>query len=186
METPPPRGKYLAQRSVSFLMARKKPWGKQRGRLLVPRINSELNLGTLALNTLLSTTPGSSPGQEAFLISTDLTITLVGLTAGEGPIIVGLAHEDYSDAEIEECIEATNTWQQHDQIAQEQARRKVRTIGAFHADGSLNDGKPIRTKCRWQNGEDDTLKMWAYNKGASPLTTGAQIEWFGSAFLRGN
>ena len=167
-------------------MANKPRRRRRRGRLIVPRINKELALGTLADNTLLSATVGTNAGQESWLISADLTWALSGHTAGEGPILVGIAHEDYSDAEIEAAIEATTDWIVHDQIGQELAKRKVRVVGHFSGvgvDETLNDGKPIRTKCNWRNGPDDTFKFWAYSQAAS-LTTGTLIHVNGKAFLR--
>jgi len=41
-----------------------------------------------------------------------------------GPIMVGIAHSDYSATEIEEFIENANSWNEGDQVAQEVAKRR--------------------------------------------------------------
>jgi len=97
----------------------------------------------------------------------------------DGPILVGLAHSDYTAPEIEEWIENTGSWNKSDLVqSREVAKRLVRRIGVFETPVTvstqflvLNDGKPIKTKLNWLLSEGQTLKLWAYNMGASSLAT---------------
>ncbi len=155
--------------------------------MIVGEINQELALGTLASNTLISTTFGASPEQENFLISCKMTISMENHTAGEGPLWIGVAHEDYTDSEIEATLEQTGSWNSPDLIAQELSKRKIRRIGILHgndASEAMNQGMPIKTKCLWRNGEQDTLKGWVYNRSTDPMTTGTLVKFNGQAFLR--
>jgi len=99
----------------------------------------------------------------------------------QGPIVVGVAHSDYSDSEVEAWFENTGSWEQGDKIQQEVARRKIRLVGVFDTPESashvlvLNDGKPIRTKCGWMLTTGQTLKVWAYNAGTSALSNTVPI-----------
>ncbi len=161
---------------------------RPRRRYYAPTIDNVLALSTLADNTLISATFGASdPGQETWLMSARMTWSIDGHTAGEGPIIVGLAHEDYSDAEIEAYLENPAGWTPQDLVAQEISRRKIRIVGSFSgltASESLFDGRAVKTKCNWRNGPADTLKVWAFQKSGAPLTTGTRLVNVGNAFYR--
>lgn len=166
----------------------KKRTGRRRKALVVGQINpaAGIALGTLGNNTLISVTTGENPVQEMWLMSVDLTWGMQDLTVGEGPILVGVAHEDYTDTEIEEYLENTGSWNPSKLIEKERAGRKVRVAGLFAgqlAQEYLNDGKPIRTRCGWRNAENQSLKLWAYNRGGGTLTTGAIIRPTGQAYL---
>jgi len=92
----------------------------------------------------------------------------------------GVAHSDYSAAEIEEALEAIESIDLGDKVAQEQANRWVRSIGTFasaiNTAGSaaqFNDGKPVKTKLNWKMSIGDTLVGWVRNgSGVKWLTEG--------------
>ncbi len=117
--------------------------------------------------------------EKAWLSSCVLTWSLSELTlaANQGPIMVGVAHSDYTAAEIEEWVENTSSWEQGNKVQQEIARRKIRRVGTFLTEGNLgevvrgilNDGKPIRTRCGWGLITGQTLKIWSYNLGSVAL-----------------
>ncbi len=120
--------------------------------------------------------------EEAFLSSVKATWSLNKWTSGadDGPILVGVCHSDYSDAEIEAWIENTGSWETKDKVqGREIGRRLIRRVGTFRSQGGdtgdtnyvLNDGKPIHTKCGWMLSTGQTLKVWAYNQGGSALAT---------------
>ncbi len=174
-------------------MARKPHQRRRRKKLFVPTINATLALGALADQDLISATLGQNPGIETFLMSMKATWNLDNATPGEGPILVGVAHEDYTDAEIEEYLENTQSWSPQDLVGQEIANRKIRIVGSFGntARGGtattsterLQDGKPIKTICRWVNSDSQSLKIWAFNKAGGPLTTGGRVVVVGNAFM---
>ncbi len=110
--------------------------------------------------------------------------------AAAGPIMIGVAHSDYTLAEIEAFIETTGSWNETDLVQQEVAGRKIRRIGVFPSPRAvedevvLNDGKPIKTKLNWILTEGQSLQFWAYNTGtAAAATTGSVARAEGHANL---
>ncbi len=98
--------------------------------------------------------------------------------AGIGPIVVGLAHSDYSLAEVEAWIKLSTGWSQADLVSQEISNRRIRRIGVFESDGAsgtdvsvLNDGKPIKTKLNWRLSEGQGINFWAFNSGSNAIAT---------------
>ncbi len=142
-------------------------------------VDESLGLGTLASNTLVSDTWDETVNEKSLLSSIVATWSLDQLTLSQGPISFGVAHSDYTDAEIEEVIENAGSWDRGNKIAREMARRQVRVIGVFEGlgetvqDVNFNDGRPIKTKLNWVLQTGDTLKMWAYNDSATALSTTA-------------
>ncbi len=150
-----------------------------RGKYLRGTIDEELDLGTLASRTLVSVLMDESVTETTWLSSIRSTYSVSGWTPATdvGPLMVGVAHSDYTDAEIEQVIESTQSWNIADKIAQEVSGRLVRRIGVFEVPSGpnavvvLNDGKPIRTKLNWKLSTGQTLRLWAYNMGQAPFAT---------------
>ncbi len=136
-------------------------------------------LGTLAGNTLISTGPSDTVDDTTWCSSVNCIYSLSDYTAAaaDGPILIGIAHSDYTDAEIEEWIENTTGWSQADKVSQEVSRRKIRQIGVFPTPDSatlysvLNDGRNITTKAGWMLSEGQNITFWMYNMGTSALAT---------------
>jgi len=153
--------------------------GKYR-KYLKGQVNNTLTLGTLGSKVVVGTLVGDTLVEKAWLSSVKATWTMGEFTeaTNKGPIMVGVCHEDYTDAEIEAWIENLASWDQGDKVGQEISRRKIRRIGVFESPETaassievLNDGKPITTKCGWQLTTGQTLKIWAYNMGSAALAT---------------
>jgi len=146
-------------------------------------------LGTLADATVVAAdlSPSESvEGNTLFAISADLLIAIHGMTAGQGPIIVGCSHDDYSVTEIKEALEADNL-DFTNKTEGERARRQVREWGQFavvSTDEVLNDGKPLRVFIRIPMELGHQVKIWAFNKSDAPLTTGGLLDWTGKLFVR--
>ncbi len=141
-------------------------------------VDEDLSLGTLAPKTLVADTWDESPEEKTLISSIVCTWALDQLSSTQGPITFGVAHSDYSDAEIEAVLENAASWDQGSKVEQEIAKRLVRQIGVFVSktesaieDVEFNDGKPMKTKLNWRLNSGDTLKMWAYNISASALST---------------
>ncbi len=141
-------------------------------------IDETLSLGTLASKALVADTWDESPEEKTLISSIVATWAIDNITAGQGPLIFGVAHSDYSDAEIEAVLENQASWDQGSKVEQEIAKRLVRQIGQFVAVGGaspneidFNDGKPMKTKLNWRLNSGDTLKMWVYNSSAAALST---------------
>ncbi len=161
------------------------------GNYVKGRIEDKKDLSTLGADTLISGTVASVMTESGRVSSVSLTWSLTDLVdaAGDGPIVVGLAHSDYSDAEISAVLTSAVTWDRGNKIGEEIAGRLVRTVGVFDSTGvalsidTLNDGRPIKTKLNWGLNTGATLKFWAFNQGDSALGTGAQLQVLGHANL---
>ncbi len=160
--------------------------GKGKGRKFRPylkgRLDETLDLGTLGAKVLVGANAAGVLEEKAWLTSIKATWSLDDFTPAtdDGPILVGICHNSYSDAEIEAFIEnTTGSWAAGSMVQQEIAKRKIRIVGTFRNPPAatqaetLNEGRPIRTKCGWQLQTGDTVKIWAYNQGASALATTA-------------
>lgn len=159
----------------------------RRGGVRPANVEQSLGLGTLTNNVLIGSNFTGTVTKPEFPISAKLAWAMRGSTVGEGPIIVGLAHSDYTDAEIEAFVENTGSWGLGNKTQQEIAQRKIRIVGKFPlalADEVLNDGKPITTPLRFGLVTGQTIKFWAYNSGGSSLTTGAIVEVDGIVWLK--
>ncbi len=102
----------------------------------------------------------------------------------DGPLLVGIAHGDYSSTEIEEFIEAVTSINFADKIAAERSRRLIRVIGLIAPQRPTipASGIPMRVKLNWVFGEAQTPFFWAYNTSPGvALTTGSQLECVGHA-----
>ncbi len=154
-------------------------------------VGEDLTLGTLASGTLVSTTFDEAAEERTLVSSIVATYSCDNITSPQGPILFGVAHGDYTDAEIEEVIENIQSWTPGDKISQERGKRLVRTIGTFVADelaGTIDvkfaNGKMVKTKLNWMLQSDATLRLWAYNLSASALaTTSLVVKAFGHVNL---
>ncbi len=156
-----------------------KPKRRKFRKYLKGQIDNAFNLGTLAANTLIGDDVDDVLTEKAYLSSVKATWTLSAGTAGPtvGPVLVGVAHSDYSDAEIEAWIENVSGWEEFNEVQQEIAKRKIRRVGILKVpetaslQAELNDGKPITTKCGWMLGTGQTVRIWAYNMGVGAFAT---------------
>lgn len=161
---------------------------KGRGsRLHVAKIDKTMALGALAADTLISSLLGDTVVTKEYAVSLDCVYTFEGATVGEGPIMFGWAHSDYSSTEIEEALEATGSWDVSDKVSQEQARRLVRTVGTMdlHATTEkFREGQVVRTKLKFNVEEGKTLRLWAYNcNTGAALTAGIDFRAQGNIYL---
>ncbi len=176
----------LVLMALILLGLAKKPARKRRFNLVKAPLNTSLALSTLASNDVISAAT-QTVDRNCRATSLHASWSIHNLTAGEGPIVIGVAHSDYTDAEVEESLEAAaGGWSTGDKVAGEQADRLVREIGTFAgiaAEETLNDGKPIRTKLNWQLVTGAGLRFFVWNKSGAVLTTGASIKVTGHAWL---
>ncbi len=173
----------IAMVVIFLMMAKGKPRRGRRsmGRYLRGNVDESLNLGTLAALTLVGVNFDEASEEQKWVSSVvaQWSMTLLTPTAGMGPIMVGLAHSDYTDAEVEAWIETTGSWDRGNLAEQEISQRKIRRVGTFQAEGgavatdilTLNGGRPIKTKLGWNLVTGATVKMWAYNTGPTALAT---------------
>ncbi len=154
-------------------------------------IEENLALSTLGSGALVTDVWDENVNEKSLLSSIVVTYSLDKLTFEEGPLIFGVAHSDYTAAEISEVIATGGSWDSGNLISQEVSKRKVRQIGEFvspaiisgQGDVIVNDGKPIKTRLNWMLQSGDGLQMWVFNRSAAMLTTGATMKASGHANL---
>ncbi len=169
----------IAAYLVVMATAHGKPRRRPRRKYIAGAIDEDVSLTTIAAKDVIKSNFDQAVAERTLLSSIVSSYSLASFTkaSGVGPIMVGIAHSDYTDAEIEEWIESTNSWDEGDLVAQEVAARKIRKIGVFGAEVSeddtvvLNDGKPIKTKLNWVLSTGKTLSLWGYNMGISAVAT---------------
>ncbi len=159
----------------------KHPKKRRMGRYIPGDIDESLNMTTLAGRTLVSTQFDNVVNERTLVSSIDAMWALANFTPGAsiGPVMFGVAHSDYTDAEIQEVIDATASWNEGDKVAQEVAKRQVRKIGILvnSPDGAatgvttFNDGRKLKTKLNWILLQGQTLRLWAFNMGTSAIVT---------------
>lgn len=164
------------------------PKGRKRNRagFRALRFQESLVLGALGNDLVISGDLLGNVTDKLYLISLDLVCALKNLTAGQGPIAVGIAHGDYSVTEILEWFQSTGMLG-GDQISIERSRRKIRDIGIFNglsSEESLNHGNKFRVRAKFVVEGAESVNLWALNLSDATLTTGAIVDAYGKAFVR--
>ncbi len=150
------------------------------GRYIRGNVDEDLGLGTLAAKSLVTGVFDEGVSERTLISSLIATYSIENFTpgAGIGPLLVGIAHSDYSAAEVEAYIETLDSWKEADKIGQEVGKRQIRKIGVFRRQSgaavdtqALNEGRPIKTKLNWILNKDQTLDLWVYNMGSAAIAT---------------
>ncbi len=167
--------------SLLIMAKRRRRRRRSMGRYIRGTVDEELDLGTLAARTAISAIFDNVVNERTLVSSLVATWSLADWTVatGDGPVLVGVAHSDYTSAEIEEYLEQTQSWNEGNMIAQEINTRKIRRVGQFEspiggvaADSVvLNDGRAIKVKLNWIILQGQSLQVWAYNMGGSAFAT---------------
>ncbi len=172
---------------AAFAMAKRRP-RQRRFDLRGVRVSANSgDLATLATITAIKSTLLASPvGSPYRVMSVKATWSVVPFTAGDGPLVVGISHGDYTITEIKEFIESAGSIDVGDKIAQERSKRLIRIVGTHSSvtDNTLNAGRPITTKLNWLIPLGKTLSFWIYNDGAGSLTTGSFQKVNGTAWIK--
>ncbi len=173
-------------------MANKPKSRRRRGRYLKGSVDEQLDLSTLAPATLISVDFDEAVNERTLISSIVYDASMKGFTPATdvGPIMVGVAHGDYSDPEIEAVIENLGSWNEGNKISQEISKRLVRILGIFPSPSSaldsvnLNDGLTKKAKLNWILLQGQSLTYWAYNLGqAAVATTDPRLQLSGHANL---
>ncbi len=173
-------------------MARKGGRRPNWSKYLSGAVNSSVELTALAAKTLTGTNLSQTVADVTRVSSVKATWSLNNVTpgAGIGPVLVGYAHSNYTNAEVEAYIEAASSWDMGDMTAKEVRIRRVRIVGTLNTPDAigestyLNHGRPVKTKLNWVLAEGDTIKVWGYNLGSAAFaTTAPSVLTFGTASL---
>ncbi len=162
---------------IVVLLAAHKGKPRKYRRYIRGAITETVSLGTLGAGVVIAADMTEVVNERTFVSSVVATWSLGEFTPAtdDGPITVGLAHSDYTAAEIEAWIENTGGWNEGNKVSQEIAKRKIKIVGTFEIETSatginvLNDGRPIKTKLNFVLLQGQTVKIWARNDGQSAL-----------------
>ncbi len=155
------------------------------------RLATSVAIGALASSDVISTNISAASTNPYRLMSVDLTYSLtdLGATSDDGQQF-GLAHSDYSAAEVEECLEAQASIDIGNKVEQERANRLVRNIGQITGNAgtlagmSFNDGVSFPVKLNWHMAIGDQLNLWVRNGSSTVYTTGALIVMVGNLWVK--
>ncbi len=171
-------------------LAKRKPT-RRRFNLRKVRVVDAATVGALATLTLVTDVITNAAVQRMRFISLKASYAWSDLAVEDDGMSFGVAHSDYSDAEIEECLESATAIDLGDKVAQEKAARLVREIGTFGgntdtAGGGVmfNDGKPVTTKLNWLMAPGDQLKFWMRNGSQSNYTNGGKVLINGALWVK--
>ena len=159
---------------------------RTRGFVAIPYI-LKLTLGALVDLGMVKIAATNNPfGEDIYVISVDVLASMTDHTAAEGPVNIGLAHNDLSTTEIGEALDAELT-DPDDIIQKERGRRPVRRVGVFPgsaAQETLNNGNLTRIKVKFSIGNDHSLAFYARNISGGTFTTGTLVFISGTIFGR--
>ncbi len=108
----------------------------------------------------------------------------------DGSMQFGVAHSDYTAAEVEECLEANGSMDPGDKIANEQSKRLVRRIGTFQSseviqgEVTFNDGRPMKTRLNWLLSPGDRINVWVRNGSGNIWTVAGSIQSTGDLWVK--
>lgn len=132
------------------------------------------SIASLASGTAVKlTTTGPSTLTEDFrLIKVELSAAVQNLTDNDGPVMIGLADNELTIAEIAECLQADVT-DRNDRLEDEKATRPVWILSTYiHGSEIANNGLPIEKTIRWTFSNTEGFCLFAYNASNSTNTTG--------------
>ncbi len=170
-------------------MAKKRSYRKKPRRV---RIAS--NVACTALATL-DVTAGPITGAAADpyrLLSIKNTYAWGDIAAAiDDGLEFGVAHSDYTEAEIEECLESQGSMDLGDKVQQEHSNRLVRSLGRISSASAIvggaaqpfNGGRPLKTKLNWLMSTGDTLNLWVRNGSGTVWTVGSGLFVQGDLWL---
>ncbi len=178
---------------LGCLMARRKPTRRSRKfNLRQVRIFASSTIGALAPLDVVSNPVTVTSTNPFRIVSVHASYALSELAAviDDGQEF-GLAHSDYTAAEVEECLEASSAIDVGNRVERERTNRLVRSLGIFGTQGAAvgqsvqyNDGRKIRTKLNWPIGIGQTLNLWIRNGSGVVYTTGAAVLMAGNLWIK--
>lgn len=174
-------------------MAKKGSKGRRRTfSLRKVRIATSPAIGAIATEDVESVPITAAVADKLRLISFDASYTWIDVGAsGDGALEFGLAHSDYTAAEVEQCLEAAGSIDLGDKVAQEQANRLVRRVGTISQtiagageEKAYNEGRPVKTKLNWLLSEGDTLNVWFRNGSGTVYSSGSSMAILGNLWVK--
>ncbi len=153
------------------------------------RYAAGISAGALDLNKATSGTLLPVGDAKYRILSLEYTATWADIAAQiDGGAVFGVAHGDYTDTEIEECLEISASISQGDMISREKANRMVRILGTIQGDpntaegdSTFDSGQMNKERLNWEIPIGKTLKQFLYNSSGTIWTTGSLLFMMGTA-----
>ncbi len=172
---------------VLLLAAKRTPSRKRSFNLRAVRTTASVTVGNLVTITAVTAAVFGNADGAYRIMSMKATWSMTNNTAGDGTLICGYAHGDYTVAEIKEFIESGASISIGNKIAGEQAGRLIRIVGAFpgqDVEEVLNDGRPIKTRLNWAIPIGTNFNAFVYNDDGAQRTTGGGVRVNGTGWVR--
>ncbi len=173
--------------------AHAKPRGYSRkGRWQLRKVSNSTNLVLSALasgDVEAAAWSGVTTGTLR-VVSIIVTWSATWAAVADGSMQFGVAHSDYTAAEIEECLESNGSMDPGDKIAGERSNRLVRIIGTFHShetqfgEVTFNDGRPMKTRLNWLLSPGDRINVWVRNGSGTIWTSNGSIQSTGALWVK--
>ncbi len=156
------------------------------------RLATTSALGALGAGAVVANNIVNAAADTYRLISVDCSYSWSGKQEVDDAATFGLAHGDYTAAEIEESLEAITAIDLGDKVAQEQANRLVREIGTFagstagvaNAGAIFNDGRRMKVRLNWAMSIGQQVTLWIRNSSGVVYTTGSVITMNGDLWIK--
>lgn len=152
-------------------------------------------LGTLGDGSVITLSLfGADLLEDLFIISTDMSASVKGLTTTEGvPSDCGIAHNDYTATEIKENLDVQFLGP-GSKIEQERSRRLVRKVGVLNSfdtsaktESSMigrEGSRIVRSKMKFVTQSGHGPNAWIQNRSGAALQTGATLSISGTVYGR--
>ncbi len=149
---------------------------------VIIRDNDQITLGALNANAAIKQANPLVLAEDFRVLKSEHFLTMESATfvAGDGPIVVGIANNELTAAEIAECLNTDGPLNRNDRGNTENAMRAVFPfiqldfIQKSSAGGAteINLGKAVVDTHRWTYSDPEGFTLFAFNHGGSALTTG--------------
>ncbi len=182
----------LLAASLILLGLAKRRSNKRRFNLRKVRVSSTLSVGGLAAADVIAGSLGGTATSPMRIMSFEGTYSWIDIAAvNDGAMEFGIAHGNYTAAEIEECLEATTSMGLGNKIARERASRLVRVVGTIKGnpavvagESNYNDGRPRKTKLNWLIPSGENISMWVKNSSGAVYITGSSLSVLGHFWVK--
>ncbi len=153
------------------------------GKGVIIREDDIITLATLASKTVVKQDAALVMAEDFRMIKVRSFIHLHGgtFTDNDGPLIIGIANDELTVAEIKECLEANGPLNRNDRIPEERSMRAVFELAMlqFVEGGAVVQQiveTPLESIIRWTFSNPEGWTWFAYNFGGSALATGGVIK----------
>lgn len=148
------------------------------GKGVIMHERAVITLGALAGATAIKSDAQLSFDEDFRLIKTEYWVSFEGITVTEIPIVIGIADNELTVAEIAETLGAAPT-DRNDWSTVEESLRPVfpmNTVPVSNvASGSVAEGQMLEKTFRWTFSNDEGFTWFAFNDTGAQLTTGGII-----------